>query len=335
MSSSAVAPSLIYTEPEVADYPLAARLLQRYSSLPRIAIQRYGEIFHRPRQHFQIQKRSPALIMAIARTQRIYKSNERIESFANRTLHYSDQLRNCLFNCSYCFLQGMHSSAHWLLFVNEEDYQRDVRRTVEAHGRCWLSVSYLSDLLGFESEFALCQSWIAMARTEPRLTVEIRTKSDNIRSLLDCEPPPNVVVVWSLSPADCAQRYEHGTASVPKRLFAARVLQKRGWRVALCFDPVLLIPQWEKRYQLLLDQTFQRLSAEKIEGVSFGSFRMHPSFLKRVRSVQPQSDIVHYHYPSRNGTAAPPAEDIQVCASIMRGMVRRFVPPHRIHFVHG
>ncbi len=327
--------SHIYVERQAAHYPLAQRLLARYAQLPQIAIDRYGEIFHRPRQHFQIQKRRPALIIAVAKGRRIYQSNQRIESFGNRRLYYSDQMRNCLFNCSYCFLQGMHSSAHWLLFVNEDDYHQDVRDMVREQGECWLSISYLSDLLGFEPNISLCRNWIAVAQQERKLTIEIRTKSDNIRSLLDISPSPNVLLVWSLSPAPLAQRYEHGTASLANRLWAARTLLRRGWRIALCFDPVLLLPEWERHYSHLLQQTFQALPAEQIDQVSFGSFRMHPAFLKRLRNLQPQSDIVHQHYPARYGVAAPPAEILQWFAKTMRQMLRNFLPSTPIHFVHG
>lgn len=327
--------SHIYVEREAATYPLSVQLLRRYAARPHISIEHYGEVFHRARQHFQIQKRRPALILAVSRERRIYKSDERIESFANRRLYYSDQLRNCLFNCSYCFLQGMHSSAHWLLFVNEEDYHHDAQQMVKERGTCWLSISYLSDLLGFEQEMALCSRWIKVARREPRLTIEIRTKSDNIRSLLNVAPIPNVLFVWSLSPAHLVQRHEHGTASLPNRLWAAHALMRRGWRIALCFDPILLLEQWEEEYRILLEQTFRRLPPEHIEQVSFGSFRMHPAFLKRLRRVQPTSDIVHQHYPSRQGVAAPPAETLQFLGATMRRMLHNFLPAERIHFVHG
>ena len=33
---------------------------------------------------------------------------------------------NCLYDCSYCFLQGLYSSADYVVFVNYEDFLEDI-----------------------------------------------------------------------------------------------------------------------------------------------------------------------------------------------------------------
>ena len=35
---------------------------------------------------------------------------------------------NCLFDCKYCFLQGMYSSANYVIFVNYEDYYEEIKK---------------------------------------------------------------------------------------------------------------------------------------------------------------------------------------------------------------
>ena len=35
---------------------------------------------------------------------------------------------NCLFDCKYCFLQGMYSSANYVIFVNYEDYYDEIKK---------------------------------------------------------------------------------------------------------------------------------------------------------------------------------------------------------------
>ena len=32
-------------------------------------------------------------------------------------------MHNCIYDCRYCFLQGMYRSAHYVVFINYEDYQ--------------------------------------------------------------------------------------------------------------------------------------------------------------------------------------------------------------------
>ena len=37
---------------------------------------------------------------------------------------------NCLYDCRYCFLQGMYSSANYVLFVNFEEFDADINSTI-------------------------------------------------------------------------------------------------------------------------------------------------------------------------------------------------------------
>ena len=56
--------SAIYIEDEVREHDRVKELLERFSSIPHINCQRYGEVFNRKGQNFRIQKKSPALILA-------------------------------------------------------------------------------------------------------------------------------------------------------------------------------------------------------------------------------------------------------------------------------
>ena len=38
---------------------------------------------------------------------------------------------NCLYDCDYCFLQGLYSSANYVLFVNYEDFFEHISHTIE------------------------------------------------------------------------------------------------------------------------------------------------------------------------------------------------------------
>ena len=34
---------------------------------------------------------------------------------------------NCIYDCKYCFLQGLYSSANYLVFVNYEDFLNQIK----------------------------------------------------------------------------------------------------------------------------------------------------------------------------------------------------------------
>lgn len=278
----------VYVEETVRHHPRTEELLRRIKPARLTEIVDAHRFFNRPGQDFSLQKERRKLILTTKRDNFLYRADERILSFGGeRDVYYNDVLRNCLYDCDYCFLQGMHRSANILLHVNLEDYLAAVDRKIREVGKSrsvplYLSVSYLTDLLGFERPLGLARYWIEAARSRPDLEIEIRTKSDGFNSILECDPVSGVILTWSLSPERIAREQEQGTAAFQQRLIDARRAIQAGWRVRLCFDPVIAHPGWESLYDAAVEETFRRLKPDRVEAVSFGVFRMHPDFYRHL-----------------------------------------------------
>ena len=108
----------IYIEHEVKDHPL--EILRRFPKAETISIERYGEVFNRKNQNFRLQKIKPALILARKHDGRVLTTPPDTASVERpiTTFH----LYNCVYDCRYCFLQGMYRSANYVLFVNYEEF---------------------------------------------------------------------------------------------------------------------------------------------------------------------------------------------------------------------
>lgn len=326
--------SHIYVEEAAAGYPDTARILSLFPDAVRIPIDDYKELFARPGQHFQLQKRSNKLILAVKKDKFLYRGSERINSFGDRHLYYNSLIRNCLYNCDYCFLQGMHPSAYIVAFVNGDDFFAAVDRHL-ATEPLYLSISYLTDLLGFEGLLPFCRRWIEFARTRPALTIEIRTKSDNYRALRDLVPPANVVLSWTMSPETIAARYERGTASFKNRLFAARSALTDGWRVRICFDPLLRVDGWREQYGGCIEELSRRLPADSIEGFSVGVLRMSPTHLKAMRAAGARSELLQHPLRVAGGVATYAAEEEEEMRNFVCREIARSVPSAAITLVGG
>lgn len=333
----------VYLEESVVDHPRTRDILTRLRPRHTTVVSEAHRVFNRPQQDFAIQKRNPKLILAEKRETFLYEGRERIRSFGtDRPVFYNDTVRNCLYDCDYCFLQGMHRSANILLHVNLEDYLAAVDRRIEDQRGCdpaplYLSVSYLTDLLGFERHFGISRFWIESSRTRPHLEVEIRTKGDGYSALRDCRPSPGIILTWSLSPDEVVRDHEHGTAAFQQRLLDARRAIQAGWRVRLCFDPVIVRPGWETRYPEAVRRTFARIPAEGVEAVSFGVFRMHPDFVQRLPVGRDAGRIAGEELvrDSGNGVSAYSREVRDAVFGTLRETLSEFLPSHRIHAVHG
>ena len=325
--------SRVYVEEALRESRGARDIIDRLD-LPTITVGRHQELFNRSNQRFQHQKRNPALILARKEGTLLYTGSERIRSFGDDRIRYVDQVRNCVYNCDYCFLQGMHRSAHILFHLNSEDYEEAVRREAQK-GALYLSISYLTDLLAFEGLYPFVRRWLRFARREPQVEVELRTKSDNTPIILTEDPPPNGVLVFSLSPASVASTVERGTAAFQSRLLHARQAARRGWRLRLCFDPILAIPRWREVYGEAIKTTFSRLRSHEVEEVSLGVFRIHPDYMKRIRKERQDSPILYYPFKGDPGILSYEEELRGEMVGYLRELLERYISPEQITTVHG
>ncbi|MFP4510317.1 MAG: radical SAM protein [Spirochaetaceae bacterium] len=330
----------VYVEKGARDYPDTTDILDRLSGVPVQDITHYKDVFNRPGQHFQVQKRAPALILAVERENLLYDGKARVASWgAELPLYYNAPVRNCAFNCDYCFLQGMHNSGNLVVFVNSGDFMSAAaeRSTL---GPIFLSISYLTDLLAFEPLIPICERWIRFAETNNNLTIEIRTKSDLFRVLRHIPAPRNTVLSFSLSPDKIARKYERGCAPLHGRLLAAREAIRAGWRVRLCIDPVIRTEDWRALYTAFIHEIFSRLPAAQVEEVSFGVVRLAPDFLKRIQIMRHDSDMLYYPFVHESGgdfgdVATYPNEVRTGMKGHVEEELLRYLPREKIHFVHG
>ena len=232
----------------------------------------------------------------------------------------------------------MHSSGNIVLFVNTPAF---LRRAAEQarRGRILVSISYMTDVLAFEPLAPICRQWIEFAGETDNLEVEIRTKSEFYGAIRTLSPSESTILSVSLSPARVAARYERGCASFAGRLFAARQALEAGWRLRLCFDPMVYVENWEAAYDECVRETFTRIDPSRIEQVTFGVVRMAPDFLARIRSARSDSDMLYFPFTieeqAGSRVATYPTELRNRMHEQMLEALRRHMPEDRIHFVHG
>ena len=307
--------SHLYIERAAENFPMTEHLLSRFPKAERICIDNYKDVFARPGQHFQTQKRSIKLILAVKKDHLIYRGSNNAQDFGYSNFHYNALILNCVYNCDYCYLQGMYPSANIVVFVNTEAYfsatSKAINQRLDPSTPLYLAISYDTDLLALESLVPYCHEWIEYSRRKDNLLIEIRTKSANYRALSDLVPHDQVVLAWSLSPEPVVSRYEINTPPLERRLESAAQAIDDGWSVRLCFDPVLLIANWRESYRQLVERTFEKLPAEKIRDISIGIFRMNAEYLKRIKKQRTDSDILYFPYERNGGVVSPSQTEIE------------------------
>lgn len=284
--------SHIYIEERVWDHPRAERLRRAFPKAQTVEIGRASELTGPRSGVWSYQKRAPKLILAEKDSQLLYPCSDVAPDFGYKNFYYAVPMQNCLYDCEYCYLQGMYSSAHLVVFVNQEEMQQAVREKTAQLGQLYLCIAYDNDLLALEGKLGLVGEWVTALRDSPATTVEVRTKSANFSCLSKLSPPSNVILAWTLSPVEISQRFEAKTPGLESRLRAATQAVEAGWRVRFCLDPLLPMADWRARYQRLFERLDQTALWQRLDDASYGTFRMNKDYLRQARKARPESLLI-------------------------------------------
>ena len=151
----------------------------------------------------------------------------------------------------------------------------------------WFFSGYDCDSLAMESTTGFVNYFIPRFATLPEAFLELRTKSVNIRFLLEHTPIPNVVVAFSFTPQEISQQLEHGVPPVSSRIKAMNQLAVKGWTIGIRIDPVIECIDFEKRYSNLFQELFVNLPPNSIPPFLLVHSECLPIFSKKLKSSTP------------------------------------------------
>jgi len=112
----------IYIENEIQDHPQTLKICARFPKATKISCDRYTSVFNNNSQNFRLQKQNPSLILARKHQKHVLPTPVGYGVGSERNYYFSHML-NCLYDCRYCFLQGMYRSANYVVFVRTKSTQ--------------------------------------------------------------------------------------------------------------------------------------------------------------------------------------------------------------------
>lgn len=280
----------IYIEADIEQHPRTKQILDRFPRANKVLIEKYSQVFNSHSQNFRTQKKNPSLILAAKQNKKVMPTPTQYETGGGANYYFSHML-NCVYDCRYCFLQGMLRSANYLLFVNYEDFVDEIKLVANQHANddkpVWFFSGYDCDSLAYEPVTQFADFFVDQFVNIDNAVLELRTKSTQIRSLLSRPAQKNVVIASSLSPENVAQAVEKGTPSLAKRIDALDKLQRHGWRIGLRFDPIVWHAEYRDSYRSMLELIFSKLDVSKIDSVTLGGFRLPKGFYKTMHKLYP------------------------------------------------
>ena len=324
--------SRVYVESAVRQHPRTQQLLQRMHKLPIIEIEHYGEVFNPRSQNFRLQKKDPAIIIAHKNKGHVLAAPPGYGLGGDHHYYFSHML-NCLYDCRYCFLQGMYQSAHQVLFINFEDFAAEIRQVAARHPQqpVWFYSGYDCDSLANEPMTRFTEYFIPVVADIDNAWMELRTKSTQVRGMLKLAPLERIVAAFSFSDRVSHSRLEHGVPSIAKRIDAMHRLMEAGWNVGLRLDPIVYHSNYQAEFRALIEQIFAQLDATAIHSVSLGSFRLTRDHFRSVSRLYPDEPLFAQPLELDNGIVSYPVEREREMIEFCEAAVLQHVPKDCYH----
>lgn len=299
----------IYVENAIREDERTVNIIRRFPKSRVINIERYTEVFNPKAQNFRAQKNNPALILA-SRHGNLVLPAPPDYNIGGQHNYYFSHMMNCIYDCRYCFLQGMYASANYVVFVNYDDFFSSIETTAKQHSApSWFFSGYDCDSLALEPVTEFVDETLKFFASKPTAFLELRTKSTQIRSLLKHRPLTNCVVAYSFTPSAIQKAVEHKTPSVEKRIQALEKLQSQGWKIGLRFDPLIRAQNFRELYTEMFDNIFNRLDCDSIHSVSLGPFRLPRPFFKKLINLYPDEPMLADRFENRENMVSYPAQE--------------------------
>lgn len=290
MPCVAYKPAKIYIDPAVKNLPLTKKILGKF---PEVEIETLNDPkdLKKPREMTGAKK---SLVLARMKADPLKEFRAMSES-SRRPYYALNLISNCHLECTYCILQSyLANNPVITIFTNmdeilerlEDQIQRLPAGSVIGSGK-------IADSLALEDISEHHQHLIPFFSKQRDVTLELKTKSDFVESLLGLNHGNNTVVSWSVNPASIIENEEFKTASLDERLKAAQCCVDAGYRVAFHFDPMIYHEAWQKNYAEACDQIFETIPLKQIAWMSAGTLRFPFKQSKIMKSRFPKNEAIH------------------------------------------
>ena len=321
----------IYVEEAIKNHPRTKFILKKFKKSRIILIDKYGEIFNKRNQNFRIQKSNPCIILAQKKDGFVLPAPEGFGIGSSKNFYFS-HMYNCIYDCRYCFLQGMYSSANYVIFVNFEDFDIALKEIIENNKNSKLTFfsGYDCDSLAFENVTGFAKHILSIFGTYTQIEVEFRTKSIQKQPFLSLNPMKNVILAYSLMPELMSNSLDNKAPSISKRIRVISELASKGWKIGLRFDPLIHGENWKELYKELLENIYNKISPNCLHSVSFGTLRFPKRMFKDILKLYPNEPLFTSPLSLNNKVIAYDIEIEEEMTSYCKNLSLRYINEDQI-----
>jgi spore photoproduct lyase len=286
--------SRIFVEEDVLQLPRTVKIIEHFKSIDHEVIDRIDDYFGRVKKPY-LQKRDNLNLYIGKKRGQLVKEAPNAYGFGSDPHYYFIHSYNCIYECEYCYLQGYFNSPDLVFFVNHEEIGTEIKRlSLEVHSdkRPWFHAGEFSDSLALSHITSDINYYFELFKELPNSFLEFRTKSVNVRDVLKQDPLDNIIISFSLSPKERAEKSDLGCPSTKLRIAAMKKVSEAGHQIAIHLDPIIYDQEFEKNYEELIINMTQEIDLTKVNYISVGVVRFTKDVYRQVGENYPDSDLL-------------------------------------------
>jgi spore photoproduct lyase len=295
MDESRYFPEKIYITKDCEGLPLTQRVLERTSHLPVEFIPESKELIEDVLLSRDPVREGKKRLLITQQKGEYVKPCPCTPKYIGCNYFIINTELNCPLDCTYCILQLYLDNPLVTIHANTSRLYRQLDVFLHKNRNRFLRIGTgeLGDSLALDHLTNRSTELITYFADRSHAFFELKTKTLNIENLLAKDPPPNVVVAWSLNAEKIAEQEEIGAPSVHDRIRAARLVSREGYKVGFHFDPIIFHEGWEEGYREIIENLLARIDRKKIAWISLGSLRFPPSLKSVIQKRFPQTKIIY------------------------------------------
>ena len=210
-----------------------------------------------------------------------------------------DAVESCGFDCSYCSIQSFYNQ-------NKIGIDKDFKSKIEnleldPNEVYHIGTGQSSDSLMWGNKDGILDTLFNFAKKYPKVILEFKTKSNNIKYFLENEVPKNIIVTWSLNTQTIIDNEEHLTASLDERINSARVLANKGTLVGFHFHPIVQYKNYLNEYKEIYKRLQSEFIPKEVVLISMGTLTFIKPVIKQLRQREMKTKILQMPFETING----------------------------------
>jgi len=217
-----------------------------------------------------------------------------------------DAVESCGFDCSYCSIQSFYNENKIGIDNNFAKKLKNLK--LDPDKNYHIGTGQSSDSLLWGNKAGIMDALFEFARKNPNVILEFKSKSNNIKYLLENDVPKNILCTWSINTPTIIENEEHLSATLEQRLESARALADKGVLVGFHFHPIVVYEGYLSEYRTTIEKITSAFDYNEVALVSFGTLTFIKPVIKKLRNRDFKSKILQMPLVNASGKFSYPLE---------------------------